>query len=430
MRQSFAGIENFLEQRKKRILLILLLVTLATGIAYSIYLGDELRFLPDEQDYLTLAQNLVGHQKYAFPIEQSPRWTEPTPEGLVPTAYRAPGYPLFLAIFVWAGAGVVHLKMVNFFALALSLFLVYQILEKWTAETNSVAPILGALFVLAYPVLIFTAGTLYPQIFGGLLFLGVLYLLSFKEITYWRMILAGVLWGYLCLTIPLFLYTLPVFLLWMISREDISLKYMGIFICLSLLVIGIWTYRNYRVFDAFVLISTNFGVNLALGNSEFTVVNAATDVNFLEKWPIMHHLTEVEQNTHLKGAAWNFIVNNKAQALKLYTSKFLNFFNFRNELATETQTPSWQNIVMLITYGPLLLLACLRLFIRNSIPLSKFEALLVILYLGGAFVSAAFFTRIRLRLPFDYALILLDALFIGKIIELWKKTPAKVKDEV
>ena len=423
MKQSLINIEDFIEQRKKQILTLFMLITIAFGIGYSIYLGNELRFLPDERDYLTLAQNLASHQKYAFPVEESPHWPDPTPDGLVPTAYRAPGYPLFLAAFVWAGAGIIQLRIVNFLALALSLLLVYSIVEKWAKKPKSIAPIIGAFFVLAYPVLIYTAGTLYPQIFGGLLFLSILYLLSFKETTYGRIILAGILWGYLALTIPLFLYTLPILILWLISREEILPKQVGLFILLSLLVIGIWTYRNYRTFDAFVLISTNFGVNLALGNSEFTAVNAATDVNFLEKWPIMHQLTEIEQNSHLKGEAWNFITNNKAQALKLYANKFLNFFNFRNELATEANISSWQNIVMLITYGPLLFVACLRLFVRKSFPLSKFEALLTILYMSSALVSAFFFTRIRLRLPFDYALILLDALFFERAIESkWEKS--------
>jgi hypothetical protein len=40
-----------------------------------------------------------------------------------------------------------------------------------------------------------------------------------------------------------------------------------------------------------------------------------------------------------------------------------------------------------------------------------------LLYFGNAFMSAIFFTRVRFRIPFDFLLIFLAAVFVGRLIE-------------
>jgi uncharacterized membrane protein YfcA len=62
---------------------------------------------------------------------------------------------------------------------------------------------------------------------------------------------------------------------------------------------------------------------------------------------------------------------------------------------------------------PLLLLFIVRVARRKRYPLSAFEVLLAWLYVSSAFIYAIFHTRIRYRLPVDYALIALVAMFIG-----------------
>ena len=59
------------------------IVLLVAGGAYSLLLGNTLRF-PDEQDYYLLAQNLIAHHSFTL-------------DGVRPTAFRTPGYPLLLA---------------------------------------------------------------------------------------------------------------------------------------------------------------------------------------------------------------------------------------------------------------------------------------------------------------------------------------------
>jgi hypothetical protein len=47
--------------------------------------------------------------------------------------------------------------------------------------------------------------------------------------------------------------------------------------------------------------------------------------------------------------------------------------------------------------------------------LDPFERLLTFIYVSNAFYQAIFFTRIRFRLPFEYLLIAMAAIFIAKL---------------
>ena len=52
----------------------------------------------------------------------------------------------------------------------------------------------------------------------------------------------------------------------------------------SICVIGLWSIRNYYVFNSFVFVSTNGGFNLLLGNSKNTEPNLGvnTDISQYE----------------------------------------------------------------------------------------------------------------------------------------------------
>ena len=84
---------------------------------------------------------------------------------------------------------------------------------------------------------------------------------------------------------------------------------------------------------------------------------------------------------------------------------------------TKDEALAIRDIFMLITYGPLLLTFIVRLLFSRKFRLSALEVLLIILYIGSALSSALFFTRIRFRIPFDFLLIMLVAIFVGGIIQ-------------
>lgn len=388
----------------ERARLILILATggvLLAGGLYALVLGNHLRFLPDEAEYLQLATHLAEGRGYSL-------------DGQSPTAFRAPGYAVFLSIFVALGARVIHLRLVNVLALALSLPLVFTLLRR---HGDPPAAAVGVLLVLAYPVLLFTAGTLYPQTLAALLFLFCLALLTTSSFGLRQALLAGLVLGSLILTVPIFIITLPVMLVWKVRADP------GRFIrpalallAMTLACLTLWSTRNLAALGAVVPLTTSVGVNLLYGNSETATPNGGTTVDISSYEEAAQYLEEVEQDRFYRDATMAYVQDHLPRTAGLYALKVLNYFNFRNRLETDAEASLLRDVAMLLTYGTLLSLGLFRLAQQSTYPLAGFEKLLLGLYVLSALAYGVFFPRIRFRLPFDYLLIMLVALFLGQAL--------------
>ncbi|MEO0071143.1 MAG: hypothetical protein ABIK39_03540 [candidate division WOR-3 bacterium] len=405
---------NWIERNYRLLLMISLFSLLLAGGFYSIHLGNNLRF-QDERDFYAIAKNLAEGKGYSI-------------DGINPTAYRAPGYPLFLAIFAKLGAGVFFCRMLNFLFLAGTMVLIFIIGNR---ESGRLAGVISSLLILLYPVLFFTASTLYAQTLGTFLLISTILLLNYTDVkTKSKAVLlgaiSGFLQGWLMLTIPGFIPTFFVISVWFLiarrelflSRRIITLLVMFI---IAFLLFFLWTVRNYRTFHKFILLTTNEGITLLHGNSEFATPNSGASTDIGQYLPGAEGLSEVEQNDYFRSQAIQWILNNKGRAVKLYFLKVLNWFNYRNQLAQKSEASRFRDFVMLITYLPLLLLFLIRLFLARRFRLVQVEWLLLILYVINAFTYAVFHTRIRYRLPFDVGMIAVVAVFISNLIQLFKE---------
>ena len=128
----------------------IILFTFISGAVYSWSMGSDFRYY-DEWDYYRIAKNIVEKGIYST-------------NGQSFTAFRPPGYPFLLAIFIYCGFSVAMLKMVNYAALCLGMWLMTLMLRKY----SMMAAIVGLVLVWCYPVLFYTASTLYPQTIAGL----------------------------------------------------------------------------------------------------------------------------------------------------------------------------------------------------------------------------------------------------------------------
>ena len=117
------------------------------------------------------------------------------------------------------------------------------------------------------------------------------------------------------------------------------------------------------------------------------------------------HFSEIERDTYYRNAALHFIRSHKVQTASRYLQKLTNHFNVRNELWTQQEASRLNDLVMLLTYGPLLAAAFVRIALLKAYPLKKIELLFLLIYLVNGLFSALFFTRIRFRVPFDLLLI-------------------------
>lgn len=402
LRVRLVQLVRAIQRRGRYVLLIIIGLVIVFGAVYSIYLGDVLRYQPDEADYYALARNIAHSRFYSL-------------DGFSPTAFRPPGYPLILSLFYLLGARVVILRSLNFIILGISIYLVYKILSQ---GSSILAAVMGALFAVLYPVNFYSAGTLYPQTLATLLLLGVVYLLVLDKNRIGYYILCGLLSGMLILTVPTFIFILPVIGIWYwIFPGKMWGGGLVIALVVSALVVSVWTARNYIQFRTFFFVSTNSGQNLLLGNSENATPNGGSSVDISKYVAQSSNLSEVERDRFFRDQAINYILSHKFHSIELYLLKFLNYFNYRNELVTQTEASTMKDVLMLVSYGPLLLAFIVRLFFSRIFRLSSLEALLIILYLGSALLSALFFTRIRFRVPFDFLLIMLVAIFIERIIQ-------------
>jgi hypothetical protein len=162
--------------------------------------------------------------------------------------------------------------------------------------------------------------------------------------------------------------------------------------------------RNFLTFHHLVPVSANNGINLLIGNSAATRPNSGVTAEVLPLCPGLRiDMTEYEFDAATRSCAIDWISHNPSAALRLYAAKVVNYFNFRNELATVSEQARWRDWVIFLTYYPLLAIALLRLALARRMPLARFETLVYLLYFLNALASAIFFTRLRFRIGVNAA---------------------------
>ncbi len=377
-------------------------IALVGGVVYSFMLGPELRYY-DEMDYLGLAQRLVELGHY-------------TQDGIAPTASRPPGYPAFLAIGIALGAGTQTLRIMNFVCLAASILLLYRLTGR---IGGPLAGAIAAALALSYPLFFYAAGTLYPQTLASTLFLLALVIVDRTDHPpdLVRASGAGLVFGVLILTVPTFVFSFVIVGLWLVlTHRSRALPACATGLAVVLLVLGSWQLRNYQKFGEFVFVSTNSGVNLLLGNSEKTRSDSGVNVDISHFREASSGLSEVERNRFFRDAALHWMAENPGSAAKLYVAKWLHYFSYRDKLATESEATGTRELLMLATYGPLFALTLFRIGFRRRLPIRPEERLLIALFFLNSFFLALFFTRIRFRIPLDYLLIAVAAIFLSFVL--------------
>jgi hypothetical protein len=379
-----------------------LALLLAVALAVGIDSGNSLRY-SDEGDYAQLTRSLIHDHIFALA------------DG-APTAYRPPGYPAVIVPAYLIAERPIAAKIENAILLLLAAITLGVVARRIHPNAGSITPFL----VLGYPLLLYAASVLYPQVLGCLLLTTTIMLLFADQLPARHAVVAGLCYGVLILAIPYFIFLLPVIGAIGFFRRDLrwldkihKLLLLG---TAALLVVIPWTMRNYLEFHALIPVSANGGWNLFIGNSPETTPNGSVvsvDVISLCK-RVRTEMNGNELDAALGKCAVDWIRENPEKAAKLYVRKVINYFNFRNELATKNATTAWGDWLLFATYYPLLLITVVRAALFKRFPFSRAEAVIYILYAANAFISAIFFTRIRFRIPFDFLLLAVAAAFLFK----------------
>jgi 4-amino-4-deoxy-L-arabinose transferase-like glycosyltransferase len=388
--------------------IVLVVLYVAAGVIYSCLLPTAGRF-SDEREYLALADHLLHGPGFSM-------------DGTHATAARAPGYPFFMFVIQALGGGVVAIRISQFLLTGGIILLVARLVAE---EHRSAALLTTTAIVALYPLFFYTSATLYPQTLAAfLLMLGLAMLIRPKRALPGNIVI-GAIFGFLILVVPTFLFTLVVMLAVAWWLKIVRLRDSALVLAVAVCAVGIWTARNYIQFHEFVPIASNSGANFLIGNCESTIPTGGSgnvNTTHYHQEAQALGLNEFQQDHYYRAAAFAWIRVHPGHALMLYFEKAANFFNVYNEYAPESRgevTP-WRQAVLGACYGLLLALLVWRLVEANRFPLSTTERLFLAIYVLSAFTQAIFFTRIRLRLPYDYLVVAIIAQHLARRLEAWR----------
>ena len=213
------------------------LLALALRLAYFFGAQVDSPIRGDVNEYVTYAWNLVHHATFSSAAPYSSQWP--------PDAYRGPGYPVFLAVWMWIGGNGHGGYLLAVFAQIAVGTLIVPLAIAWSRTWMSRGAALAAgLLVAAWPHLIVFASTLLSETVFGATLLLFMYWATFA----WRdgqrgwAALAGLTGGvaYLVNPVALLFPPLAALLMFLRGRREVA----AILLSLHLLVVGGWSLRN------------------------------------------------------------------------------------------------------------------------------------------------------------------------------------------
>ena len=252
-----------------------------------------------------------------------------------PTAFWPVGYPGFLGLLFSIfpespGTGLIA----NFFLAAITMVCAFRIYCELPISTNWA--LFGTLVLSIFPNFILYQNLLLSEmLMTSLLFLSVLGLTSAQR--KYQFLLTGVSFGLATLVKSQVLF-LPFFVLiydvWK-SRRWLFVASKYLVLCLGMAIVIVpWTIRNYVVFHRVIMIQSNGGYNLLMGNNQQNRWGGSTGTSseFAAMFPgvvadINQRLAdEMSMNDRATATALRFMSSNPMEVLKRVPYKLYRFF--------------------------------------------------------------------------------------------------------
>jgi 4-amino-4-deoxy-L-arabinose transferase-like glycosyltransferase len=322
-----------------------------------IYLVDA-QPVSDSMWYYERAIDLAAGKGYSFGT--TAYWPENLPPAALipndefstdrrPTAYWPVGYPAFLGLLLAVfGPSLLSAKMANIVLYLGIMLLSYLMARKlFNSELTGRMTVLTLAFYpnhIAYSSLLVT-----ESLFLFLLLLGIALLLMAPKPRHWTAFASGVVLGLACLVkTQAILVPAIICAPWLAARgrEKAWPRHLTLFIVVYLglgLAVLPWAIRNYRVFNAFPVISNNGGINLLVGNNPYAtgaygghqqIASMLSDVQ-----------DEYGRDVKARSLATRYGVEHPWETLKLWPSKL--WYLYRKDV----EGISWNENGMSFTEG-------------------------------------------------------------------------------
>jgi 4-amino-4-deoxy-L-arabinose transferase-like glycosyltransferase len=329
---------------------------LATLIRLAIAVLRGLNTTPpigDEWGYYILAHRMIEGLGY----------TRLWPDGILrPAGTQMPGTSLFMALgLLIFGKHPYSAYLMAVLISSASVPLMYFFARRFASNRVAITAALGCML---YPTWAFySTSSLSEPFFIPLLLLALLLTAVAFESTELRMALwAGVAWGAAGLVRP---HAVPMamlvsaYLLWRKGWRQSALVGLG-----CALVVGPWVIRNHRMFGSPVL-ATESGETFLGSNNRYVLENPTLHGMWLSTWEIPEYrrmiefnYDELERSKLQNKVGWTYLRENPKVIPRL------TLYKVRRWLTPVTVKGGAVRLMVLISYGPLLLLLAIGIFRR------------------------------------------------------------------
>jgi 4-amino-4-deoxy-L-arabinose transferase-like glycosyltransferase len=263
--------------------------------------------LPDQREYLALAQNLRSGNGLVFMDERF---------GERATAYRTPGYPAFVAVF---GANPRLARTAQCVIGASVVIAVFLLARKWQSHGRA---LIAAGAMAFNPFLIYFCRLLLTEtLFSAMLAWGMVLLLHRRTLLW---LMGGILLALAVLVRPGAL-ALPVVLGLLAAVQNRGgrdayhrrwpLPVGTTMLLLTLAALAPWAYRNHLLLGQWIWTSTNGGITSYDGFNPDA--SGASDQSFVDAMPQLRGMSELQRDAYLAEKAKLFMRNNPLRALQL-----------------------------------------------------------------------------------------------------------------
>lgn len=411
-------------------LLLILLIGLALVVRVGYLIGfgalnDPLSF--DELTYNNLASSLASGHGFVN-------------DGHL-TAFRAPGYPFFVAaLYLVLGPSFVMVRLLQAALAAVTLVFIYAIGK---CLFNPRVGLIAAFCAAVYPLLVVMTGELYSEVLVTFLLALTLWLLVLdrqapRRIYPW---LIGFLLGVLTLVRPnllllVVLFPLCFFAVYPLRRALVA----GLIIAgVALLAIVPWTVRNYATFHEWIPLTTQTGLNFWQGNNP--AANGSGSLPNRQTWngPIppelglggWRGLSEQQSSERFMQVAMQWIRENPVAAMRLLPLKLRQLWSpLALTTVSERRVPPLAETIVPVPYAVFIVLAVVGVIVTRK----RWRALLPFyaLILAVNISTLIFFGGARYALPMALSLLLFCAAGVDWLwlrlaggnpsLELWRNS--------
>jgi 4-amino-4-deoxy-L-arabinose transferase-like glycosyltransferase len=240
--------------------LAIFLVALALRLSFVLLYPEFPLGHDDAYSYDRLGWNLASGRGFVTPRAEVPPQSPDVPEVRV-----GPVYPAFLAlVYLTAGHRTLAVLILQAILSAMVVLLLYQaVRDVLGVEVARISVVL----VAVYPAFVIYPGVLLMEtLFLFLLTLLIRLLIdAVRSDSSWRWLATGGVMGVTVLLREESLALLPVLLAliaWQVRDRRRWMRGLSLFLLVTVLTVGVWTARNYRVFRAFVPVTARAGETL------------------------------------------------------------------------------------------------------------------------------------------------------------------------